>query len=319
MTTYAQQPVWREIQKFLPEAYQIKPGQEPGEEWWTWERDRIHLDTYRNPRATVKVILFHGLGTNGRQIMAILGAPLARRGYESIAIDMPGYGLTEVGDGHLVSYEDWVQAGSDVIDAELARADRPIFLYGFSAGGMLTYDVAAKSRKVKGIVGMTFFDNREQFVRDTASRNLFTSRVGGPAMHLLAKTPLHSMRIRMRDAIKMNALVNNKGALRVFLKDPTSAGNAMTTAFLASYLSHVPVVEPEDFDVCPILLTQPAADHWTPLNLSQPFLKRIRKVPVKTVMLENAGHYPLEEPGLTTMVESIDAFYRSVAAPRSSA
>src|SRR6516225_247893 len=103
MTTYPQQPVWREIQRFLPEAYQIKPGQEPGEEWWTWERDRIHLDTYRNPRATVKVILFHGLGTNGRQIMAILGAPLARRGYESIAIDMPGYGLTEVGNGHLVA------------------------------------------------------------------------------------------------------------------------------------------------------------------------------------------------------------------------
>ena len=39
MTTYPQQPVWREIQRFLPEAYQIKPGQEPGEEWWTWERE----------------------------------------------------------------------------------------------------------------------------------------------------------------------------------------------------------------------------------------------------------------------------------------
>jgi predicted esterase len=46
-------------------------------------RDRIHLDTYRNPEAKVKVILVHGLGTNGRQMMTILGAPLARRDYDN--------------------------------------------------------------------------------------------------------------------------------------------------------------------------------------------------------------------------------------------
>lgn len=83
----------------------------------------------------------------------------------------------------------------------------------------------------------------------------------------------------------------------------------MTMAFLSSYLSYRPVTEPEDFNVCPILLTQPAADRWTPLHLSEPFLERIRKVPVKVVMLENAGHYPLEQPGLSQMVDAVDAFY----------
>src|SRR5689334_11289967 len=104
MKTYAQQAVWRDIQNFLPEPYQLKPGQEPAEEWWRWKSDTIHLDTYRNPQAKVKVILFHGVGTNGRQMMTILGAPLARRGYETIAVDMPGYGLTQVGADHLVTY-----------------------------------------------------------------------------------------------------------------------------------------------------------------------------------------------------------------------
>ncbi|WP_423380170.1 hypothetical protein [Burkholderia sp. LMG 32019] len=62
------------------------------------------------------------------------------------------------------------------------------------------------------------------------------------------------------------------------------------------------------------ILTQPAADRWTPLHLSEPFLARIHRVPVSVTMLENAGHYPLEQPGLSQMVDAIDAFYREVTA-----
>ncbi|MBZ5793455.1 hypothetical protein K8353_25330 [Burkholderia contaminans] len=62
------------------------------------------------------------------------------------------------------------------------------------------------------------------------------------------------------------------------------------------------------------ILTQPAADRWTPLHLSKPFLARIRRVPVSVTMPENAGHYPLEQPGLSQMVDAIDAFYREVTA-----
>lgn len=43
---------------------------------------------------------------------------------------------------------------------------------------------------------------------------------------------------------------------------------------------------------------------------SELFLKRLRKVPVETVMLARAGHYPPEQPGLPRMVEAIDSFYR---------
>ncbi|WP_254596703.1 alpha/beta hydrolase [Burkholderia aenigmatica] len=312
--TYADQPVWRDMQKFLPTDFQWKDGQQPTEEWWSWHGHRMHLDTYRNPQARVKVILFHGVGTNGRQMSMILGEQLARRGYETIAVDMPEYGMTEVARGALVRYDDWVRAGSDLIDAERAKDGRPIVLYGLSAGGMLTYHVAALNGKVAGIVGMTFLDQRLQQVRDETARNVFMSRVGGTMMHLTAMTPLKSMRVPMTLASKMSALVNDRDALKVWLSDRTSAGNAMTIAFLDSYMSYRPAVEPEDFAVCPILLTQPAADRWTPLHLSEPFLQRVRKVPVKVVMLENAGHYPLEQPGLSQMVEAIDAFYREVTA-----
>jgi len=310
---YANQPAWREIQKFLPPAYQLRPGQEPQEEWWPWRQHRIHLDCYRNPAAPVKVILFHGVGTNGRQMSTILGAPLARHGFETIAIDMPGYGLTEVGPGALVRYHDWVQAGSDLIDAELARDPRPIVLYGLSVGGMETYHVAALNRKVKGIVGMTFLDQRLQQVRDETALNLFMSRVGGPMSTWAARTPLAGLRLPMSLASKMHALVNDKAALKACLADKTSAGNWVTMCFLASYMNYVPAMEPEAFDVCPILLTQPAQDRWTPLHLSQLFLDRICHVQVKEVMLDNAGHYPIEQPGLDQMVNVIRNFCDDIA------
>ena len=308
MTTYAQQDDWRRIQSFLPTGFQLQPEQEPREEWWSWNGHRIHLDCYRNASAPLKVILFHGVGTNGRQMSTILGAPLARRGFETLAIDMPEYGLTQVARGRPVRYEDWVQAGSDLIDAELARDARPIVLYGLSAGGMETYHVAAKNRKVRGIVGMTFLDQRMQQVRDETAYNLFMSRVGVPLAALTARTPLAGLRMPMSAASRMYALVNDPAALKACMADRTSAGKWVTMSFLASYSDYQPAIEPEDFDVCPILLTQPARDRWTPLHLSQLFLRRIRHIPVTVTTLENAGHYPLEQPGLDQMVTAVHDF-----------
>ncbi|WP_243042620.1 alpha/beta hydrolase [Dyella sedimenti] len=309
---YTDQAAWRRIQSFLPQAYQLQPGNEPREEWWSWRQHRIHLDCYRNSAAPLKVILFHGVGTNGRQMSTILGAPLARHGFETIAIDMPGYGLSDVASGVPVRYDDWVQIGSDLIDAELARDSRPIVLYGLSAGGMETYHVASLNRRVKGIIGMTFLDQRLQQVRDETALNRFMSRIGGPLLTLCAKTPLAGMRLPMSLASKMHALVNDKAALKACMADRTSAGNWVTTRFLASYMNYAPTVEPEDFEVCPILLTQPAQDHWTPRHLSELFLRRIRHVPVGRVMLDDAGHYPIELAGLDQMVAAIRAFLDDV-------
>jgi pimeloyl-ACP methyl ester carboxylesterase len=106
----------------------------------------------------------------------------------------------------------------------------------------------------------------------------------------------------------MSALVNDRTALKIMTADRTSAGNWVPIRFLASYLNYVPAVEPESFDACPVLLTQPVEDRWSPLELSQPVLSRITRVPVDTVMLTNAGHYPIEEPGLQQMHNAIAEF-----------
>ncbi len=308
---YQAQEAWKKIQLFLPKEYQLTPDQEPEEDWWDWEGHRIHLDRFRNPSAKAKVVLFHGVGTNGRQMSTILGAPLFRSGFETVATDMPGYGVTKVAPGVTVGYDDWVRAGDAFINAELVRDPRPIVLYGLSAGGMLTYHVAALNKKVKGIVGMTFLDQRIQQVADETAYNKLASRVGMPLIHKATELGLGGVKLPMRMASKMSALVNDKGALEAFYEDETSAGNWVSQKFLDTYAAAKPAIEPEDFDVCPILLTQPVEDRWTPLHLSELFLNRIKRVPVKIVMLENAGHYPIEQPGLRQMHDAIVDFVRS--------
>ncbi|MDR2961667.1 MAG: alpha/beta hydrolase [Stenotrophomonas sp.] len=311
---YRDQQAWKDLQALLPEHLRLDDANAPQEEFWNYLGHQVHLDRYVNPDAPAKVILHHGVGTNGRQMSMILGAPLARRGFETVALDNLGYGLTKVAPGTTFSYDDWVDLVVDFIAYERTRDDRPIVLYGLSAGGMLTYHVAAKAPKgaLRGIVGMTFLDQRVQQVRDETAHDILTSRIGIPLMGQLAKTLAAKLKYPMTLASKMSALANNEAAMKVFLRDRTSAGNWMSVRFLASYGNYVPVLEPEQFDRCPVLLTQPAEDRWTPLHLSTPLLSRISKVSVETVMLENAGHYPMEEPGLRQMDEAIAAFTQRV-------
>ncbi len=256
-------------------------------------------------------ILHHGVGTNGRQMTLILGARLARRGFEVVALDNLGYGLTQVKLGTNPSYDDWVDLVVDFIAHERTRDRRPIVLYGLSAGGMLAYHVAAKTPKgsLCGIVGMTFLDQRIQQVRDETARDLLTARLGMPIISMLAETAVARAKMPMSLAAKMNALANNREAMRkVLLEDRTAAANWVSVRFLDRYGNYAPAVEPEDFDACPILLTRPVADRWTPLHLSELVLSRITKVPVTTVLLDNAGHLPLEDPGLQQMEDAIAEF-----------
>lgn len=314
LPSYNNQNAWKKIQKFLPAEMQFDEKFHPAESWWEWKGNNIHLDQFDNAASPYRVILLHGVGTNGRQMSMIVGGPLAKSGIETIALDLPGYGLSQVNPKMVITYADWVDVVDDFIEAEHKKDKRPIVLYGLSAGGMLTYHVAAKNRHVAGIIGMTFLDQRDQKVRDETAHDWFASHIGGPAAHLVGNTVLGRITMPMKWVSKMSALVNNEEALAIFLNDKSSAGNWVSTRFLDSYLNYAPALEPEDFSVCPILLTQPGQDRWTPLALSKPFLSRILHVPVKIVMLDNAGHYPLEQPGLQQLKNAIMTFLSSLPA-----
>ena len=78
--------------------------------------------------------------------------------------------------------------------------------------------------------------------------------------------------------------------------------------FIYSYMTYQPETEPEKFDICPVLLTQPENDKWTPLYLSEPFLNRIRNVPVTIKRLESGSHYPVEKMALEQLHAYITEF-----------
>lgn len=307
---YADDQTWRTLQQLLPAELRLGGDLLPTSSFWPWEGHQIHLDRFARPDSPVTLILLHGVGTNGRQLSLIAGGPLFRRGIETVAVDLPPYGRTRRARGAVVTYADWARLVCALIAGERSRSGRPVVLFGLSAGGMLAYHAAGIDREVAGVAGMTFLDQREQLVRDATALNLFMSRVGGAMAAALAPTPLGRLQMPMRLASKMHTLVNDPAALRAFLADPTSAGNWASLRFLHSYLSYQPALGPEAFDVCPILLTQPAEDRWTPQELSELFLGRIRHVPVTRVRLERAGHYPLEEPGLTQLADAVETFIR---------
>lgn len=314
--SYQHDDTWQKLQAYLPKKYQMTADETPQEALWQWQTDQIHVERYINPDASAKVILLHGVGTNSRQLSLIVGRPLAQAGFETVGLDLPPYGMSQHQGQKAILYDDWVNIVIDFIRYEQQRDNRPIILYGLSAGGMLAYHVAAKYPHVAGIVGMTFLDQRIQTVRDQTSKNLFMSRIGSPSALLASKTPLGNIKLPMKWVSKMDALVNDPEALELMLKDPRSAGNHATLKFLASYLYYQPAVEPEDFKACPILLAQPENDHWTPLELSKLTLDKIQHDPVQLVILHGAGHYPIEEQGLDALNKSMVQFINSIVLPQ---
>lgn len=301
--SYHDQEAWKELQKHLPVNYQIHAGNEPQEFFWPWHNNQIHVDYYPHPNSTAKVILLHGVGTNGRQMSLILGQPLAKAGYETFALDLPGYGLTQYPSKKAIRYDDWVQLVSDFVDAEAQKDSRPIFLYGLSAGGMLTLHTAMQNKNIKGIIGMTFLDQRDPEVKSQTMRFSALRPILLPGMKVTSKTFFGNMSVPMSLVSKMNKLTNDPAALKVMMKDKTSAGNAMSIRFLNSYMNYQPKMEISAFKQSPVLLTQPAEDQWTPLELSKPVLNQLT-VPTKIVLLPKGSHYPTEKEALDQLQTS---------------
>ena len=103
--------------------------------------------------------MLHGVGGNGC-VLSFMAAPLFRAGFEVIAPDLPGYGLTTT-DRAPYDYETWITMVSDLVAYESQRDNRPRVLFGLSAEGMLAYQVAARNRVVRALAATCVLDFRE--------------------------------------------------------------------------------------------------------------------------------------------------------------
>lgn len=306
--TYAARNYLRPYLPFLPKAMRLP--RDPEEEWWMWRDTKVHLDRLDAANARGKIIVLHGGGGNGR-LLSAFGALAHSLGYSYVAPDLPGFGLTQPGRSYASRFGSWVALVSDLIDHELTRDGLRVVTFGGSLGGMLAYSAAAASGKVHGVIATTLADAKNEEARDALARSKLWSRVGLRLMSALPKLT-NRLNITARAISNMKWMTNDPEFSRIFIEDPLVGGARINLGFYRSLMVYEPLIAPEEFDLCPLLLAHPAQDQWTPLAISQPFFDRLacRK---ELVMLENCGHFPYEEPGVSQLRDAIGGFLQRLA------
>ncbi len=301
-----------DYEPFFPAAFRAAPGEAPWEEFVAVGASRIHVDRWGTRPDGPVVVVVHGAGGHGR-MLAPVGRMLAGEGAVVLAPDLPGYGCTDAPRG-APRFETWVEVVAEVARREVRGRPRPIVLFGASIGGLVAYNaacrLAAEGLAVRGLIATMLSDPREPNVR----RELLDERwplwlAGWPLR--LAALAFANLRVPIATFTPMDRIANTPAVAQAVLADSLGGGARVPVGLLASLVEAAPEVEPQRFDVCPVLLAHPGADRWTSLGSSRAFFDRIR-APRELVLLDRCGHFPVEEPGLTQLGVATQAFLRRV-------
>jgi alpha-beta hydrolase superfamily lysophospholipase len=310
LPTYDSHPMWQDYQPYFPAGMRCTAETRPREEYWRWRGLDVHLDRSAPVASSpIKVIVLHGVGAYGR-VMAPAAVLAQRYGYETVAPDLPGYGLTAIARRDL-TYPLWIDCVSDLIDAEIARDGKPVVLFGVSLGGLLAYQAAARNRRVRGLVATTLADLRERDVRRGFARVAWLGTAGLWLLERLAPV-LDGLPLAMAWVSRMNRISNRRELSRLVARDPLGGGNWVPARFLRTMVTARPDIEPEQFDLCPVLLAHPGVDHMTDIACSRRFFDRLA-APKTMVVLDGASHMPTEHPGVDQLERAVVDFLARVA------
>ncbi|MDN4516998.1 alpha/beta hydrolase [Mycolicibacterium austroafricanum] len=282
--------------EFVPDIYTAALAP-PVSTWWPWRRRSVHIARAVVPTAQVRAMVVHGGGGYSGALWPA-AAVAAGDGVDILAPDLPLYGDTVEPDPAGVRYGDWVDLLCDLVAAERAADPRPLILFGASMGGMLAYEVAARTRQVAAVVATCLLDVSDPAARAAATRFGWMGRPA-PVVLRAVEPVLGRVRLPIRWMADMGAMSSDPRLARLCATDPRGGGARVPLGFLSSWMNFRHC-EPESFDAAPVTLVAPAADTWTPPELSIRFLQRISGA-TELVMLDNCGHFPIEEPGLTQL------------------
>ena len=289
---------------FLPAKYRdVVP---PVSTTWRWRDLDVHIARSRTSDAPVKMMALHGAGGHSGALWPFASLA-ASRGADVLFPDMPLYGRTVVPDAGKVTYLDWVEMLCDLVVAEQARDPRPLVLFGASMGGMLAYEVAARTGAVADVVATCLLDPSDPDARSAAARFGVLGRYAPKPLAFTAAL-LGRVRVPIRWLMDIDNMSADPELSALCASDPLGGGVSVPVGFLSSYMSfrHFP---PEHFYGPEVTLVHPGADEWTAPELSVKFLDRIAG-PTKSVMLEGCGHFPIEEPGLSQLIETMEDIAR---------
>ncbi len=296
--------------EFVPTTYTANMTA-PTRSWWQWRGTRVHIARAEVPDAAARVMVIHGGGGYSGALWPA-AAVAAGEGIDVLAPDLPLYGDTVVPNPSSVRYDDWVDLLGDLVRAERASDPRPLVVFGASMGGMLAYEVAARTGLVDAVVATCLLDMSDPQARAGATQFAWMGRPA-PAVLRAIDPVLGRVRLPIRWLADMSNMSSDPGLSRLCASDPRGGGVSVPLGFLSSWMNFHHTA-PESFDAAPVTLVAPAADQWTPPELSIAFLQRI-SAPATLVMLENCGHYPIEEPGLAQLQETVTTVVQRAGRP----
>lgn len=304
MKSYENTPSWQQYREILERVFGLVIAREPTETRQSIRKHNVHIDHWRpdgKPKGTL--ILVHGGGGNGR-ILAPLGDYAASIGWQALAPDLPGYGLTEPAPDFRWDYDEWPAVIAEMADS----AEGPVVVLGASVGGMTAVFAAEESRKIAGVIATTLLDmgDPNTFVQaarwrwlgklSLAGFRIFPAIFDRIALPLWISAPLRAMsgNAEMQDYFRRDRLL---GRLWVPVR-----------FFRTMHARKASGVSPG----CPILLVHPGADAWTPVALSRAAFDLVRG-PKEFVVLTNGSHLPVERPAIDEFQDHIASFLETVA------
>ena len=305
---YDQHESWKLFQEYFPKEYRISESNKPNEYYWDWDDYKVHIDHYipNNDPKNIKLILVHGGGGNGR-LLSPIGIALSSQGYECIAPDLPGFGLTVIKKPN--SYYTWINLLNDLIDKESVE-NKKIVLCGISLGGMLSYQVACKNKKVIALMVSSLADTSDKSTQIQLAKNKIIGTMSIPILNA-AKRYTDHLKVPIKYTTKMWAMANDTSFVDKLKKDKVGSGSWVYLKFLRTLFEAKPEIEPESFNSCDLLFFQPEDDRIIPWELSAPFYNRLN-CNKKVVFLKGCGHIPMEKPGIDQLKEAALMFLENL-------
>ena len=299
---YRDHPSWQTYRRILRERFGLAIDHEPTERRRTLRGHDLHVDEWDARIATEAqgmLILVHGGGGNGR-VLAPFADRIATMGWNVIAPDLPGFGLTRPAPDWKGDYAEWPA----IIAALASEVEGPVVLMGLSMGGLTAAYAAAQAPDVAGVIATTLLDLSDPgtFVRAARNRALgVVSLASARAMPFV----MDRLSLPLDLAAPLHLMSADPEMTRYFRTDPLLGRRWVPLRFwrTAHRYRSAPTLP------CELLLVHPGADEWTPPEASCPTFERITG-PKLWRLLDHGSHLPVEPEAFGPMMDEVGAFMR---------
>ena len=298
--TYRKSASWQTYRHILAARFDLAIDHEPVERRRTLRGHDLHLDDWAARgalKAAGTLILVHGGGGNGR-VLAPFADRIAAMGWDVVAPDLPGFGLTRPAANWRGDYAEWPA----IIATLASEISGPVVLMGLSMGGLTAAYAAARAPNVAGVIATTLLDLSDPgtFVRAARNRAL-----GAVSLASARATPfvMDRLSLPLDLATPLHLMSAETEMTRYFRTDPLIGRRWVPLRFWRTAHRH----QAELHLPCELLLVHPGADDWTPPEASRPTFDRIAG-PKRWHLLDHGSHLPVEPEAFTPMMDEVGKF-----------